>query len=302
MTVSRALHRHGAPILQPLLFITLLLGGIGWLQAVLDQRQNRDVIQIEELSQLPRGEYLKPALFGYNNLGADVLWLRLLQVLGKKKNTTDEYDWIYHAMDVITTLDPHYDYVYYVGGVVLTNLANRVDLSNQLLEKGFKENSTVWNIPFLLGYNYYFVLGDAAKAAKYIEAAARLPGGPAYLPGLASRMYAEASNPDTALQFLETLWRQTQDSEMREVLERRAKEVMIERDIQVLESAVQQYRSKQGSYPKALHDLIANGYLNHLPQEPFGGFYELDSKTGMVRSSTHPDRLKVFRLDKRGKV
>ncbi len=205
-------------------------------------------------------------------------------------------------MNVITTLDPQYDYVYYVGGVVLTNLANRVDFSNRLLEKGFKENPTVWNIPFLLGYNYYFILGDAAKAVEYISAAARLPGGPAYLPGLATRMYAEANNPETALEFLETLWQQTQDVETREILEKRAKEIMIERDIQGLESAVQQYRSKRGSYPRTLHDLIASGYLSQLPQEPFGGSYELDSRTGTVRSSTHPNRLKVFRLDKQGRV
>lgn len=282
--------------------IILLLSFVVQLQRSLDHRIDRSASQIEELAQLPRGEYLKPALLGYQHLGADVLWLRLLQVLGKKKNTADEYDWIYHAMDVITTLDPHYDYVYYVGGVVLTNLANRVDLSNRLLEKGFKENPTVWNIPFLLGYNHYFILGDVTKAAEYIAAAARLPGGPAYLPGLATRMYAEANNPDTALQFLEALWRQTQDSGMREVLEKRAKEVVIERDIRLLESAVQQYRSKQGSYPKTLHELIPSGYLSQLPLEPFGGSYELDHKTGKVTSSTHPDRLKVFRLDKRGRV
>lgn len=272
------------------------------IQQQLDSRIDRGHTQIEELAQLPRGEHLKSVLLGYNNLGADVLWLRLLQVLGKKRNTVDEYEWIYHAMDVITTLDPHYDYVYYVGGVVLTNLANRVNLSNRLLEKGFKENPTVWNIPFLLGYNHYFILGDAAKAADYIAAAARLPGGPAYLPGLASRMYAEANNPDTALQFLEALWQQTEDEGMREVIAKRAKEVMIERDIRELETAVQQYRSKQGSYPRTLNDLIPNGYLSQLPQEPFGGSYELDSKTGQVRSSTHPDRLRVFRLDKQGAV
>lgn len=271
-------------------------------QQALDHRTDHSVVQIEELAQLPRGEHLKPALLGYHNLGADVLWLRLLQVLGKKRNTAKEYEWIYRGLDIITTLDPQYDYAYYVGGVVLTNLANRVDLSNRLLEKGFKENPTVWNLPFLLGYNYYFVLGDAAKAAEYIAAAARLPGGPAYLPGLASRMYAEANNPETALQFLETLWRQTQDEGMREVIAKRTKEVMIERDIRSLESAVQQYRNKKGFFPAKLQDLVVSGLLLQIPQEPFGGFYELDSKTGKVCSSTHPDRLRVFRLDKQRSV
>ena len=304
-TTKQASHGPISQLIRAGLFVAgciLALVSIVQLQRSLEHRTDRTVAQIEELAQLPHGEYLKPTLLGYHNLGADVVWLRLVQVFGKRRNTADEYAWMYHALDVITTLDPQYDYAYYVGGVMLTNVANRVDLSNRLLEKGFKENPTIWNIPFLLGYNHYFILGDATKAAEYIAAAARLPGGPAYLPGLATRLYAEANNPETALEFLEALWRQTQDIETREILEKRAKEIMIERDIQGLESAVQRYRSKRESYPRTLHDLIASGYLSQLPQEPFGGSYELDSRTGTVRSSTHPNRLKVFRLDKQGRV
>ncbi len=268
------------------------------LQQTLDQRLDRDVTRIEELAQLPRGEYLKPMLLGYQHVGADVLWLQLLQVLGKRKTTADEYEWIYHALDVITTLDPQYDYAYYVGGVVLTNLANRTDLSNRLLEKGFEANPTIWNLPFLLGYNHYFILGDAARGAEYMAAAAKLPGGPTYLPGLASRMYAEASSPEVALQLLKALWHQTQDQEMRDVLENRAKEIIIERDIQALESARDAYRDKHGRLPKALNDLVIGGEVHQIPDEPFGGAYNFDAQTGEVSSSSHPKRLKVFRLDK----
>lgn len=268
------------------------------LQQTLDQRLDRDVTHIEELAQLPRGEYLKPMLLGYQHAGADVLWLQLLQVLGKKKTSADDYEWIYHALDVITTLDPQYDYAYYVGGVVLANLAHRTDLSNRLLEKGFDANPTVWNLPFLLGYNYYFILGDSAKGAEYMAAAARLPGGPSYLPGLASRMYAEASSPEVALQLLRALWLQTQDQEMRQVLESRAKEIIIERDIQALESARDAYREKHGRLPRVLDDLVTSGEVHQIPDEPFGGAYSLDAQTGEILSSSHPKRLKVFRLDK----
>jgi hypothetical protein len=269
-----------------------------FLQQTLDQRQDRDAGRIEELAQLPRGEYLKPMLLGYQNVGADLLWLQLLQVIGKKKNTADEYEWIYHVLDVITTLDPQYDYAYYVGGVILTNLANRTDLSNRLLEKGFAANPSIWNLPFLLGYNHYFILGDAARGAEYMAAAAKLSGGPSYLPGLASRMYAEASSPEVALQLLRALWSQTQDQEMRQVLESRAKEIIIERDIQALEVARDAYRDKHGRLPKALNDLVMSGEVRQIPDEPFGGTYNLDVLTGAVTSSTHPERLKVFRLDK----
>ena len=297
MAVSTFLHHRSAPIFnQVLLGIggILLLVGIGLLQGELDERQDRTVVQIEALAQLPKGEYLKPALLGYHHLGADVLWLRLVQVVGKKRNSPDEYEWMYHALDVITTLDPQYAYAYYAGGVILGDLANRPDLSNRLLEKGVNANPEVWNIPFLLGYNYYFLLGDPAKGAEYIMRAASLPDRPAYLPGLATRMAAEAGSPDTALAFLQARLRETQDQEMREVLAYRMKEVIIERDLRILESAVEAYRTQYRTLPATLTDLVVAGALQNLPPEPFGGDYRLDRKSGAVSSSTHPERLRTY--------
>src|SRR4029077_5346524 len=217
----------------------------------------------------------------------DILWLRLVQVIGKKRNSADEYEWMYHALDVITTLDPQYAYAYYAGGVILGDLANRPDLSNRLLERGVTANPDVWNIPFLLGYNYYFLLGDPAQGAEYIMEAARRPDGPSYLPGLATRMAAEAGSPDTALAFLEARLRETQDPEMRKFLANRMKEVIIERDLRILEDAVEAYRTQHQALPATLTDLVAAGVFPRLPQEPFGGAYQLDLKTGSVSSSTH---------------
>jgi len=279
-----------------------LLAAIVLLQQILDRRIDGTAVRIEELAQLPRGEYLKPVLLGYHHLSADLLWLRLLQVWGKKKNTDNEYEWIYHALDVITTLDPRYAYAYYVGGVALTSYANRPDLSNRLLEKGHHENPGEWNLPFLLGYNHYFALGDATKGAEYIERAARTPGAPDFLPGLATRMHAEAGNPDVALQFLEALWKENPDLVVREKLETRAKEVMIERDLRTLERAIAHYHNDHHAFPLSLTDLVYKKYLERLPEEPFGGTYLLDANTGRVTSSTHPSRLKVFRLDLQGGV
>jgi len=297
MTASTSLyHRSASFENQVLLGISgfVLLACVGWLQGELDRRQARTLTQIESLAQLPKGEYLKPALLGYHHLGADILWLKLVQVVGKKQNSADEFEWMYHALDVITMLDPQYAYAYYAGGVMLGDLANRPDLSNRLLEKGVKANPNVWNIPFLLGYNYYFLLDDSAKGAEYIMQAAHLPGGPSYLPGLATRMAAEAGNPDTALAFLEARLRETHEQQMREVLANRIKEVIIERDLRALDEAVEAHQMQHRTLPIRLTDLVAAGILPNLPQEPFGGDYRLDSKTGRVSSSTHPERLRTF--------
>jgi hypothetical protein len=267
---------------------------VALLQHRLDQIQDRTTSRIQDLANLPKGEYLKPALLGYRHLGADILWLRLLQVVGKSRNSTDEYEWMYHVLDVITTLDPQYAYAYYVGGNILGELANRPDLSNRLLEKGADANPDVWYIPFLIGYNHYFLLDDPAKGAEYIMNAASLPDRPAYLPGLATRMAAEAGSPDTALAFLEARFRETHDQEMREFLANRMKEVIIERDLRLIEDAVEAYRAQHGAVPATLADLVASGILPVLPQEPFEGDYRLDPKTGTVASSTHPERLRTF--------
>jgi tetratricopeptide (TPR) repeat protein len=297
MAIPTSIHHRSTPIVNQLLLgigALLLLASVGWMQGELDRRQDRMAEQIEGLAQLPKGEYLKPALLGYHHLGADMLWLRLVQVVGKKRNSADEYEWMYHALDVITMLDPQYAYAYYAGGVILGDLANRPDLSNRLLEKGVRANPDVWNIPFLLGYNYYFLLGDPAQGAEYIMEAARRPDGPSYLPGLATRMAAEAGSPDTALAFLEARLRETQDQDMREVLANRMKEVIIERDLRLLGSAVEAYRMQHQTIPETLANLVAEGAIANLPEEPFGGDYRLDPKTGSVSSSTHPNRLRTF--------
>ncbi len=107
-------------------------------------------------------------------------------------------------------------------------------------------------------------------------------------------MAAEAGSPETALVFLEARLRETSDPEMREVLAKRMKEVIIERDIQTLEGAVAAYQVQHSILPRTLTDLVAAGALPMLPLEPFGGSYLLDLKTGFVSSSTHPERLRTF--------
>lgn len=115
-------------------------------------------------------------------------------------------------------------------------------------------------------------------------------------------MAAEAGNPETALAFLDARLRETQDPEMREFFVNRMKEVMIERDIHMLERAVTAYQTAHRSLPATLQALVAEGVLSGLPLEPFGGEYRLDAMTGSVSSSTHSERLRTFYKRKQASV
>jgi hypothetical protein len=232
-------------------------------------------------------------LLGYHHLGADLIWLQAIQVLGERVVRTQDYEWLSHALDVITTLDPKFVAVYDTGGVMLTELAGRVDWSNRLLAKGTEANPTVWRLPYLLGFNHFFYLHEYQEAAKYLTISAQLPGRPAYVPELAARLYVEAKNPELALAFLDRMLEQTADLHTVGALVRRRDEVAIERDLAALDRAVDQYVEHEGALPASLAQLVDRGIISFIPLEPFSGIYRLDETTGHVFSTTHPDRLRL---------
>ena len=271
----------------------VLVLAIHALQVQLDQRLAATP-NLQRFMYLPQGEYLKAAVLGYEHFVADVLWLQAIQAMGERKVTNEAGQWIYNVLDVITTLDPIFVRVYTAGGIALTTLVAMPEESNRLLQKGMNHNPDVWELPFLLGFNYYFDLHDDLRAAEYIARASRLPKAPAYLAPFAARLYVSARDPEDAVVFLAQVYAQTFDENMKRVLERRLKEVMVERDLQLLEEAISRYRARNKRAPDHLEDLVKPGLLRALPPEPFGGRYLYDPLTGTVRSSEMKERLQVL--------
>ena len=250
--------------------------------------------KIEKFVTLPKGEYLKPVVLGYEQLVADIIWLQAIQVIGEDTVTPNGYDWIYHALDVVTTLDPEFSYAYQLGGVTLSVLGRAPEKSNALLLKGMRVNPDIWQIPFYIGFNNFFYLNDYVRAAEFMAKASELPGHPAYLPKLAARLYVQAGDPDVALEFLLRMSKETGDEKVRETLGERIKEVIVERDAKLLEKAINGYRNIYKSYPERLIELVERGIIAELPREPFGGYYYFNPVDGRVYSSVVKARMKVY--------
>ncbi len=281
------------PLMIGALVVVLGTGAMGFLYAV--DRQRQDLGRALELSYLPNGEYLKVAVVGYRQIAADLLWLKAVQNLAGKTQTRQAYLAAYHAVDVLTDLDPQFVHAYQFTGTILGVWAGMTKESIAILTKGVQHNPTVWELPFFLGYDYYYELHDPATAAQYFRAASMLPGAPAYLPNLAARMTVEAGDPGAALEFLQRLYQQTKDEQLREGLAQRIREVVAERDIRFLEQGVRTYRERFGTLPGALEDLITAGVISGIPQEPFGGRYELVPSDGTVKSPGLRERLRVHK-------
>jgi tetratricopeptide (TPR) repeat protein len=242
---------------------------------------------------LPKGDDLKLVSLGYDQLIADLLWLKAVQVMGDRGTERSDADYLYQAFDAITTLDPKFDYVYQLGGVFLGVLSGRPELAVQLLSKGVQNNPDLWRLQFYLGFNEFYFLGHFKEAAAAMAKAASLPGRPEYIPFLASRLYAEAHEPALALAFLERMYEESKDEQVRAQLQIRMKEVMIERDVEQLNRAVEQYTARYHREPRDLTELVTGGMVSALPIDPLGGRYYLDPSDHLVKSSSRPEGLRV---------
>ena len=277
-----------------LLALTVILAtGVHRLQLGLDQQRAAGP-KLQQFMYVPQGEYLRIAVLGYRQVVADLLWIQAIQAMGERTVSEEAGYWIAHALDVITTLDPRFVRVYEVGGIALTTLVVLTEESNRLLEKGIRYNPEVWRLPFYLGFNYYFELHDDQKAAEYIARASRLPEAPAYLASFAAQLYVSARTPQVAIDFLGQMYSQTTDENVKRVLEQRLKEIVVERDLQLLEEAVGRYRELYKRVPVRLEELVRPGLLRELPREPFGGHYLYDPRAQSVRSSEMKERLKMY--------
>ena len=271
------------------LISVVMMGLLIALQFALRPWQEADK-KLERLMYLPDGQYMKIASLGYRQLLADLLWIQAIQVMGEKKVSDSNGRWLYRALDIVTTLDPKFVRAYEAGGLALTTLVVLPEESNRLLEKGMQHNPTEWKLPFLVGINYYYEFYDDAKAADYISQASRLPNAPSSLPTLAANLYVSAHSPQQAVNLLAAVHQETTDESAKTLLEIRLKIAMTERDLSLLEQAIDRYRNMKGANPLRLDELVSAGLLSALPVEPAGGRYTYDAKTGAVSSTEMPER------------
>lgn len=271
---------------------TVLAVSVGMLQIPLTQWSNARP-KLQQLTYLPSGDYLRMASLGYRELAADLLWLQVIQVMGERKLSDEAGHWLYHAVDRITTLDPKFVRAYEAGSHALCILVVMPEESNRLLEKGMRHNPQEWKLPFLLGINYYFELGDDDKAAEAMAKAASLPGAPERLVSLAAKLFVSAKSPQQAVELLAKVYEETSDENVRKMLEIRLKESIVERDLQILEEAIRRYQFNHTHRPERLEDVVGPGLLRELPTEPFGGRYLYEPTTGIVRSSEVTERTRI---------
>jgi hypothetical protein len=246
---------------------------------------------------LPRASLLRIAGRAFVPLVADYYWLAAIQATGKA-NTEAEYRDIADYALLITDLDPDFAYVYQFAGVVVPfnhgrEMWTNTRESTALLEKGVARFPGSVFLRTLLAYNYSVFQKEYVRAAHLLEETARLPGAPAYLPLLATRLYTQAGDFEAASAFADQFAANATDPETRAAFEHRTKEIALERILQAMDREVTAFRERNGRLPKNLNELVSSGELTAVPPDPLEGELYLGTD-GRTYSTSQRHRLEVY--------
>jgi len=188
-----------------------------------DERQSWN--QEEELMYLPSGKVLKIVSLGFDEVVADILFIRMIDYFGKHSSSDRTYVWLYHMADLVTDLDPKFRFPYIFAGLMLNLEANQFDNARKIIIKGMNQFPNNWYFPFTLGINYFFHDGDFLRAADSLEDASKLPDAPDYLIGFAKKLRKKAATKEEALDFLKHLDEVFGDESISAILKERIKEI-----------------------------------------------------------------------------
>src|ERR1700687_5790309 len=238
-----------------------------------------------EFIYLPPTSFLLGVSLVYEHALADVLWFRTTSYFGKHYRSDRVYPWLTYMCDVVTDLDPSAEHVYRFAGLILPWEAERIDDGIALLEKGTRHLPGAWELHYMLGFSYYFFKDDLPAASRSLRTAMSLPDAPGFVTRLAAVVDAAHQGEGSAIDFLIELDRSNINSEMRDALRQRIRELTLSRDIDTLEAAVKSFQEAFGRLPADLGELISTGMVAAIPPEPFGGAYVLDAASAHVRSS-----------------
>lgn len=255
--------------------------------------QQRPVV--EKLGYNPSAHVLKflsadQGIFLGNSLVMKVLFYYggLVEARNNQIVLPIDYDGMLTTLNTATLLDPYNMDAYYFAQAILTWDADRLEGVNSLLEHGAAHRDWDFYLPYFLGFNYSYFLGNAKKAAPFYQQAADLTGYDLFA-RLAGRYMYEAGQTELAISYLKTMIPSAHSETVKQSLLIRLKAFEA---VLLIESARDAYVARSGEQPVLLEDLIEDGFLLKLPVDPYGGDFYLDEQGRVKTTSLFTYKLK----------
>lgn len=229
---------------------------------------------------------------GFDNLVADVYWIRAVVYFGGQRLTTREknFEQLYPLLDLVTSLDSHFKVAYRFGAIFLAEPApggaGRPNLAIDLLQKGLASHPNRWEYAQDIGFIYYWWVRDYARGAEWFKRAGEISGAPEWLAPLAATTLAEGGNRDSS----RTLWTQLRDQSEVEWIRTNASHRLQQLDamdsIDALNRITEDFTRRHRRPPSSWRELAADQGWSRLPIDPSGALFALDPASGRVSLGT----------------
>jgi tetratricopeptide (TPR) repeat protein len=259
----------------------------------------------EEMLYVTSGPALRRLSVAYQDLAADLYWIRAIQHFGGTRNAvfTPEhpqgvplepgqrpYALLYPLLDLTTTLDPYFNIAYRFGSIFLAEPypggPGRPDLAIKLLQKGLDTRPDKWEYMQDIGFVYYWWVKDYQAASDWFEKAADVPGAPWWLRSLAATTLAEGGDRESSRVMWLAIRESAEIDWLRRDAERRLMQLQALDEIDALQAALDlAVRAEGGAAPaSSWAPLQRAGRLRGVPADPTGVPYEIDG-AGRVKLS-----------------
>jgi hypothetical protein len=229
---------------------------------------------------------------GFEDIAADVYWLRAVQYFGSEHAYSERPDFslLYPLIDITTTLDRRLEIAYRYGAIFLCEPApmgaGRPQEGIRILEKGIAAMPLNWRLRQDLGFFTFLFLKDAPKAAEILDQASKVPGAAFWLRYMAADILASGGSRDIARRMWRQMYEQSEAPIVRQNAEERLKILDALDAVDAVGARVEEFARRTGRRPDTLEELRRTGLLPVPPVDPSGVPFDYDPATGRVSVST----------------
>ncbi len=202
-----------------------------------------------------------------------------------------EYYNLYRIIKAAVILNPYNEDAYYFAQAFLTWDVRQVKVANSLLEYVYKYRPWDFQIPFFLGFNYAYFLHDYKKAAFYYKKAADLTHSSLFT-NLAARYFYKGGETELGISYLRYMINNTKNKAIKKIYMKRLKALLA---IHKIELAVKNYYKKYEKFPTNIEDLLKKGFLDKIPNDPYGGKFYLENGKVKTTSKLAERRVKKWK-------
>ena len=265
----------------------LLLGAplLPMVQKRIDHRLGTFRAQHEVL-YLWSGESIRRLTPGFENLMADVYWLRTVQYFGGERvfSTEKRFDLLIPLINITIALDPRLEIAYRYGATFLAEPwptgAGKPQAGIELLQRGLAHNPSNWRLRQDLGLFYFFFLDDPVRASEVLLEGANISGSPEFLKTLAAQVLVKGGERETAKALWQKIYEQSEPGHLQGNAGLHLGQLHSLDAIDALNAAAAEFTRRAGHPPATLEELRRSGLTAVPTVDAVGTPFEYNASTG----------------------